>query len=322
MYLVIVDFKHIVFFYSSEKPVTEIPLHMIILGAVVGVIATGFMIGICVACHHRRHDKVKEEKEKASQRSRAESSLEMSQTTSLTTAPGSKKSNCLPPPYYSLPRTHVKTQGVVREYIHRNSLTNSQSPSEGEIPDQHSDPGNYKKYQYTTEEDSSPCPSLYGQNQGQGQGPQIMTTIVERHDIPPQTEIDGTYGWGGYGWKSPRNISDMRAPNTFSENIAKLAQYTTFPKIQPTHGGYSPDTKMHNPENRYEMYPESKFQIGKDFRMKYTPEMESPDKHHYSPAVEMKLRYGMDPEEMHRQKIMQSNMRSQHPDITRDLDIA
>ncbi|XP_069114101.1 uncharacterized protein [Argopecten irradians] len=297
--------------------VTEIPLHMIILGAVVGVIGTGLLIGGCLTWRAKREQKRKDKETQLQQAKLKESNMEMTSNSSSTTL-SSKKGGNYPPPYYSLPRPHVKNQGMVREYVHRNSLTNSlQSPSEGEYPDQNSDPGNYKKYmvmdQYM-EEDSSPCPSVYNQ------GPPVLTTIVERHDIPPHTpDIDPTYGWGGYGWRQAR--SEPRSPTsppTLSENIAKLKQYT-IPKNQH---GYQPENKMYNPETRYEIFPESKFQIGKEFKMKYG----------MIPDTEMMLeqqrlgkdftqKYGTQTDDLEKQKMKQFKMRSQHPDITRDIEV-
>lgn len=288
---------------------------MIILGAVVGVIGTGIFIGMCLTCRQKREQKRKD-KEAEQQAKMKETNLEMTSNSSSTTLSSKKGSGPYPPPYYSLPRPHTKTPGIVREYIHRNSLTNSlQSPSEGEYPDQHSDPGNYKKYmvmdQYM-EEDTSPCPSVYNQ------APPVLTTIVERHDIPPQTtDFDPTYGWGGYGWRQPRTLGEPRSPvspPTLSENIAKLKQYT-FPKNHP---GYQPETKIYNPETRYEIYPETKFQIGKEFKMKYGM---MPDTEMMLEQQKLGTRYGVHPDDMEQQKQKQFKMRSQHPDLTRDIEV-
>ncbi|XP_060073814.1 uncharacterized protein LOC132553575 isoform X2 [Ylistrum balloti] len=303
------------------EEVTVIPLHMIILGAVVGVIGTGILIGGCLTWRAKRRQKRKDKEAKLQQAKLKDTNMEMTSNSSSTTL-SSKKGSNYPPPYYSLPRPQVKNQGIVREYTHRNSLTNSlQSPSEGEYPDQNSDPGNYKKYmvmdQYM-EEDSSPCPSVYNQS------PPVLTTIVERHDIPPHTpDIDPTYGWGGYGWRQPRTMGEPRSPispPTLSENIAKLKQYT----IPKNHPGYQPENKMYNPETRYEIYPESKFQIGKEFKMKYgmVPDTEMMLEQQKL-GREFTTKYGTQPDDvsMEKQKMKQFKMRSQHPDITRDIEV-
>ncbi|XP_033754730.1 uncharacterized protein LOC117337738 [Pecten maximus] len=297
--------------------VKEIPLHMIILGAVVGVIGTGLLIGGCLTWRAKRQQKRKDKEAQLQQAKLKDTNMEMTSNSSSTTL-SSKKGGSYPPPYYSLPRPHVKNQGMNREYTHRNSLTNSlQSPSEGEYPDQNSDPGNYKKYmvmdQYM-EEDSSPCPSVYNQ------GPPVLTTIVERHDIPPHTpDIDPTYGWGGYGWRQPRSEPrSPMSPPTLSENIAKLKQYT-IPKNQQ---GYQPENKMYNPETRYEIYPETKFQIGKEFKMKYgmMPDTEMMLEQQRL-GKEFTAKYGTQSDDMEKQKMKQFKMRSQHPDITRDIEV-
>ncbi|KAJ8302675.1 hypothetical protein KUTeg_019071 [Tegillarca granosa] len=270
-----------------------VDLYIIVLAVVGGFIFTVIVIGICLSCRYNRDKKQKEKEAR-----KLASGIELSSTPSANTTLVSKKGG-LPTSYYSLPR---KGGGNPKDY-HRNSLTSSiQTPSEGEYTDQHSDPGNYKRYmmsdQTYLDDETSPCPSLYNQ------GP-VLTTIIERHDIPPQTNIDGTYSWGGYGWKPQQHVLDTRSPvgspPSLSENLAKLAQYTSpknFPNI--------PESKYYNPESKYEMYPDPRYLIGKEYKHKYggtggqESEISSP--------------------EQHRQK--QQKLKSQHPDITRDLEVS
>lgn len=261
--------------------VESLPLHAIIIGAVGGVLGTIIVIGVCLVC---RYQSQKRKKQRQEQRDKLKENFEMSNINTNTNLLTKKSS--AQPNYYSLPR---QPRGQ-REYTRRDSNTNSSVPSEGDVPDHNSDPGNYKKYmvmdQYL-EEEPSPVPSVYSQ------GP-VLTTIIERHDIPPQhqQEIDGSYGWTGYGWKQPQ--SDAKPSMSLTENLAKLAQYNIPQKA------YSPDYKVHPSDPKYELYPELRF---KDYaRLKYGqqgPELTSPTKEQQKPF----------------------KISSQHPDITRDLEV-
>ncbi|XP_071176897.1 neuropilin and tolloid-like protein 2 [Mytilus edulis] len=264
----------------------SLPLHAIIIGAVGGVLGTIIVIGVCLICRYRSR---KRQKQRQEQRDKLKENFEMSNISANTTL--LTKKNAGQPNYFSLPRQH--RSGGQRDYIRRDSGTNSSVPSEGDVPDHNSDPGNYKKYlvmdQYLDEE---PCPSVYSQ------GP-VLTTIIERHDVPmQQQEIDGSYGWTGYGWKPPQ--SDNKSPMSLTENIAKLAQYNIPQKT------LNPDYKMYTSDPKYEMYPELRYNIGKDYsKLKYPhpqqhqPEITTPTKEH--------------------QKSFK--MSSPHPDITRDLEV-
>ena len=277
-------------------------------GAVGGVVFTGILLtAIVVGCNSckRKQNRKRKEQEAAEQEKLKDKSIELTHSTSNTTL--NKKGNPnAPPGYYSLPRPQGGRSGSFKDTIHRNSLTNSslQTPSEGEYGDQSSDQGTYKRFlvmdQFTNiEDETSPCPSLYNQ------GP-ILTTIVERHDMPPQqTEIDGTFGWGGYSWKpAPTSpTGDPRSPSSLSENLAKLAKYNMPPKTFQYSG--NPDTKLYYPDHKYDVPAEQqRVLLNKDFKMKYG----SPQEKDLSPNDEQNLK-------------KQFKLKSQHPDITRDLEV-
>ncbi|XP_048736178.1 neuropilin and tolloid-like protein 1 isoform X2 [Ostrea edulis] len=270
---------------EGKEEDSEVPVYVIVAGIVGGVLVTAIIIIICASLYCKENRKRKERELAKHQEKIKDNSIEMS-SNSTTTTLGSKKG--VPPVgYFSLPRSH----GGKNYKDHRNSLTNSQSASEGDYPDQSSDQGTYKKFTvidpYMDDETS---PTLYNQSP-------CLTTIIERHDMPPQTELDGTYGWTGYGWKQP--------PSTLTENLAKLARYN-MPQHEQQHPQkmykYSPENKMYM-DPKYEMYQEQKMLMNKDYKMKYgTPA----DK-------ESSL------QDDHNQK--QFQMKIQDPDITRDLEV-
>lgn len=276
-------------YFLSELGVESLPLVAIIIGAVAGVLGTVIVIGVCLFCYYKNRKRQKQ-KEQQLQRDKLKENFEMSNISANTTLISKKGGG--QPNYFSLPRQH--RSGSQRDYGRRDSATNSSVPSEGDVPDHNSDPGNYKKYlvmdQYLDEE-SSPCPSVYSQ------GP-VLTTIIERHDIPPQThqELDGSYGWTGYGWKQPHQ-TDIKPPKSFTENIAKLAQYNIPQKT------INPDYKMYTADPKYEMYPELRYNIGKDYtKLKYVPQQPEVT----TPTKEQQKSF---------------KMVSPHPDITRDLEV-
>ncbi|KAK3086388.1 hypothetical protein FSP39_017746, partial [Pinctada imbricata] len=249
---------------NDDTDSAPVPMYIIIGGAVGGVVLTAILLtAIIVACNASKNKRNRRQKEKElaiEQEKMKDKNIEMTSTTSTLS---SKKGAC-PPGYYSLPRPQGGRSGSVKDSIHRNSLTNSlQSPSEGEYGDQ-------------------------------------SVMIRERHDIPPQTEIDGTYGWGGYGWK--QSPTDPRSPSSLSENLAKLAKYNMPQKTFQYTG--NPDTKLYYPEHKYDMNPEQRIMLNKDFKMKYgsPTEKESPSHDEQNLKKQFKLK-------------------SQHPDITRDLEV-
>jgi hypothetical protein len=264
---------------------SEVPTYIIVAGIVGGVLVTVIIIVICASMYCKANRKRKERELAKHQEKIKDNAIEMS-SNSTTTTLGSKKG--VPPVgYFSLPRSH----GGKNYKDHRNSLTNSQSASEGDYPDQSSDQGTYKKFTvvdpYVDDETS---PTLYNQTP-------CLTTIIERHDMPPQTELDGSYGWTGYGWKQP--------PSTLTENLAKLARYN-MPQHEQHHPQkmykYSPENKMYM-DPKYEMYQEQKMLMNKDYKMKYgTPtDKESSFQDEHTPK--------------------QFQMKIQDPDITRDLEV-
>ncbi|XP_062605094.1 neuropilin and tolloid-like protein 1 isoform X1 [Saccostrea cucullata] len=269
---------------AGKEEESEVPLYIIGAGILGGVIITAIIIAICVSWRCKKNRKRKERELAQQHEKLKESTIEMS-SNSTTTTLGSKKS--VPPVgYFSLPRPH----GGKNYKDHRNSLTNSQ-PSEGEYPDQSSDPGTYKKFTVLDpymEDETSPPPSPYTQGT-------CLTTIIERHDMPPQTELDGSYGWTGYGWK--------QTPPTLTENLAKLARYN-MPQHEHHHQQkmfkYNPENKMYM-DPKYEMYQEQKMQMNKDNKMKYgTPVDKQSSLHDDQPHFKVKI---------------------QDPDITRDLEV-
>lgn len=274
---------------GGKEEESDVPLYIIGAGALGGVVITAIIIAVCASCYCKRNRKRRERELAKHQEKLKESTIEMS-SNSTTTTMGSNKKGVPPVGYFSLPRSH----GGKNYKDHRNSLTNSQSPSEGEYPDQSSDPGTYKKFTILDpymEDETSPPPSLYNQTP-------CLTTIIERHDMPPQTEIDGSYGWTGYGWKQPAS--------TLTENLAKLARYNMPQHEQPHHQQkvfkYNPENKMYM-DPKYEMYHEQKMPVNKDYKTKYGTPVEKDSSLH--------------DDQTHKQ----FKLKIQDPDITRDLEV-
>ncbi|KAK6174653.1 hypothetical protein SNE40_017889 [Patella caerulea] len=236
---------------DSKEDDSELPLHVIVLGAVGGVIFTISVIVICVTCIQRRRQKRNENEALKQKKLQQRNALEMavsnsSNTTLCLSKHGSGQGSPNPNQYTNYPRTTV----LSKDNPHRYSLGSSvQHSSEGDPNDQMSESGNYKRFlmlDVTPDEESSPCPSVYSQG--------------ERHPMQDQMRFSGPNYTGGNNWRSVPEECVMGYP--YNSSLTRPNPILT-PMSKPF--TYSPDNKylkqgMH-PDNKYNKspYPDNKF---------------------------------------------------------------
>lgn len=244
----------------------------------------GIVLGLCITWRYKRQEKKKRDAQAQHRGAAMEMTAVDSPNISLCSSRGQGST------YMSLPRKKGSQYGgVARNDTRRNSLGSTiQMPNEAEYGDQYTDPSSYKRVvalEPFYDDQTSPPSSL-------------LTTIIERHPVPPHITVDPSMGWSGYDWKPKPEPS---TPPTLSENIAKLAQYGI------------PTTFLVNPELRYA--PDSKFEAIMDPKFTQNPDL----KYKYSVKSEVGPETKIIDEPKCKKPVRFKDM---EPDITREIEIS
>ncbi|XP_076470446.1 uncharacterized protein LOC143300570 [Babylonia areolata] len=247
----------------------QIPLHMIILGAVGGVLATCVCLCLCIMCRSRRQHarKKREEEQKARDLSARQEHVEMSATptshthhphpTHSLSRPGDKdggrmgvtKGQGQPQGrYMTFAHVNPATTPTPRDNPHRYSFTGQGTEGGGEMGEGGPDSGQYRRFlslEMTPDpmDDPSSTPHLYSPQGGILGMTHLPSSPTPTPMLPGQPPVEGG-GGGNYGvkyqnqWAKGMMMEDPNLVYPYTSSLPRPTPFLGLSKPFPTESKY------------------------------------------------------------------------------------